>query len=42
MFLVVESGSTKADWKLIGAPVETTFSTKGFNPYFHKERRCFA
>ena len=37
MFLVVESGSTKADWKLIGAPVETTFSTKGFNPYFHKE-----
>ena len=37
MFLVVESGSTKADWKLIGAPVESTFSTKGFNPYFHKE-----
>ncbi len=37
MFLVVESGSTKADWKLIGAPVETTFSTKGFNPYFHKK-----
>lgn len=37
MFLVVESGSTKADWKLVDGSVETSYCTKGFNPYFHTQ-----
>jgi glucosamine kinase len=37
MFLVIESGSTKADWMLIEDGVETSYSTKGFNPYFHSQ-----
>ncbi|MFT5860754.1 MAG: glucosamine kinase [Flavobacteriaceae bacterium] len=35
MFLVIESGSTKADWMLVREGAETSYSTKGFNPYFH-------
>lgn len=38
MFIVVESGSTKADWMVIDGAKETAYSTKGFNPYFHSER----
>jgi N-acetylglucosamine kinase-like BadF-type ATPase len=38
MFIVVESGSTKADWMVIDGEKETVYSTKGFNPYFHSER----
>ena len=37
MFLVVESGSTKADWKLVGSATDTSYCTKGFNPYFHTQ-----
>lgn len=37
MFLVVESGSTKADWMLVNGTKRTPFSTKGFNPYFHSQ-----
>jgi len=37
MILVVESGSTKADWMLVDDSKETVFSTKGFNPYFHSK-----
>lgn len=37
MVLVVESGSTKADWMLVDKGNEATFVTKGFNPYFHKK-----
>lgn len=35
MLLVVESGSTKADWLLVDNGNETVFVTMGFNPYFH-------
>jgi glucosamine kinase len=37
MLLVVESGSTKADWMLVDGANETMFVTKGFNPYFHSK-----
>ncbi len=37
MFLVVESGSTKADWMLIDNDKHSAYSTKGFNPYFHSQ-----
>ena len=37
MLLVVESGSTKADWMLVDNEQETIFVTKGFNPYFHSK-----
>lgn len=37
MILIVDSGSTKADWRLINQLGENLkdFSTMGFNPYFH-------
>lgn len=36
MFLVCDSGSTKADWLLYnGKSVEGPFHSIGFNPYFH-------
>jgi len=35
MLLVVESGSTKADWMLVENGIETVYVTMGFNPYFH-------
>lgn len=38
MFIVVESGSTKADWMLIDGPREVLCCTKGFNPYFHTKQ----
>ena len=37
MLLVVESGSTKADWRLVGNNIARTFETKGFNPLFFDE-----
>ncbi len=37
MLLVVESGSTKADWMLVDNENEKIFVTKGFNPYFHSK-----
>ena len=33
--LIVDSGSTKSDWVLLGLPTQKTFQTKGFNPVFH-------
>ncbi len=38
MFIVVESGSTKADWMVIEDAQETVHSTKGFNPLYHSEQ----
>lgn len=38
MFIVVESGSTKADWMVINGAQEIVHSTKGFNPYFHTKQ----
>ncbi|MES2559265.1 MAG: ATPase [Bacteroidota bacterium] len=37
MKLVVESGSTKADWALVNEAgnISATFDTMGFNPFFH-------
>lgn len=37
MILVVESGSTKADWMLIKNGQNIAYSTKGFNPFFHNK-----
>lgn len=38
MLLIADSGSTKCDWMLIQDNEETlSFSTMGFNPYFHNE-----
>ncbi len=35
MLLIVESGSTKADWMLINEGSAIPYITKGFNPFFH-------
>lgn len=35
MLLIVESGSTKADWMLIKDGCAIPHNTKGFNPFFH-------
>ncbi len=37
MILVVESGSTKADWMLVNSGKEAIYSTKGFNPFYHSK-----
>jgi glucosamine kinase len=37
MILVVESGSTKADWMLIKDAQHIPHTTKGFNPFFHSQ-----
>lgn len=37
MLIVVESGSTKADWMILHNGTETISNTKGFNPYFHSK-----
>lgn len=37
MILVVESGSTKADWMLIKDGQHIPYTTKGFNPFFHNK-----
>lgn len=35
MLLVVDSGSTKTDWRLVGKDgTKMSFETIGFNPYF--------
>lgn len=41
MFIVVESGSTKADWMIIDYLEKTKTKTKGMNPYFHDENMVF-
>lgn len=37
MFVVVESGSTKADWMILKEGQAFTCETKGFNPIFHNQ-----
>ncbi len=37
MIIVVESGSTKADWMLIDQEITFSISTKGLNPLFHSK-----
>lgn len=41
MKVVVDGGSTKADWKMIGTDEITSLTTKGFNPVFHSEEQIF-
>ena len=36
-FIVVDSGSTKADWVVVSEGGSQTHKTQGFNPYFHSE-----
>ena len=39
MFIVADSGSTKADWILAdGKKIIAEFNTMGFNPFFHDEK----
>lgn len=38
IMIVVESGSTKADWMVLTDAGQTQYSTKGFNPRFHSEQ----
>ena len=39
MVIIADSGSTKADWKLISNnKVVKTIRTMGFNPFFHTEK----
>ena len=33
--LIVDSGSTKSDWVVLGMSERETYQTKGFNPVFH-------
>lgn len=42
MLIVVESGSTKADWMILHNGTETISNTKGFNPYFHSKEDILA
>lgn len=35
MKVIVDSGSTKADWKFLSGEEETSLHTMGFNPVFH-------
>ena len=37
MIVVVDSGSTKADWKMINGSEVQSITTMGFNPVFHSE-----
>jgi len=40
MWLVVDSGSTKADWVLVDAAGKRSLTTTmGFNPYFHSPEK---
>ena len=38
MIVVADSGSTKADWKIIDKEETHSFSTMGFNPVFHSDQ----
>ena len=40
MLIIVDSGSTKADWQVINADgTRELHTTMGFNPFFHDEDR---
>ncbi|MCB0584023.1 MAG: hypothetical protein KDD06_01660 [Phaeodactylibacter sp.] len=41
MIVVVDSGSTKADWKMVNNSGTKTISTMGFNPVFHTENKIY-
>jgi len=37
MLLIVDSGSTKTDWKLVDKTFEFSFQTMGMNPFYMKD-----
>ncbi|MDX1940253.1 MAG: hypothetical protein SFU99_06850 [Saprospiraceae bacterium] len=41
MMIVVDSGSSKADWRIIGDQETHSVSTMGFNPVFHSEEYIY-
>ena len=41
MIVVVDSGSTKADWKMVNTAGTQSISTMGFNPVFHSENKIY-
>lgn len=41
MIVVADSGSTKADWKVIENGTTHSFSTMGFNPVFHSDELIY-
>ncbi|MCI5083938.1 MAG: hypothetical protein MRY78_19730 [Saprospiraceae bacterium] len=41
MIVIADSGSTKADWKLIDAEQTSSVSTMGFNPVFHDDQLIY-
>jgi N-acetylglucosamine kinase-like BadF-type ATPase len=41
MIVVADSGSTKADWKILKKDASHSFSTMGFNPVFHSDEIIF-
>ncbi|MCB0558471.1 MAG: hypothetical protein H6573_17850 [Lewinellaceae bacterium] len=41
MVVVVDSGSTKADWKMVNSNGMQSISTMGFNPVFHTENKIY-
>lgn len=41
MIVVVDSGSTKADWRMIHETGIQPLSTMGFNPVFHSENKIY-
>ena len=41
MIVVVDSGSTKADWKMVHDTGVQSLTTMGFNPVFHTENKIY-
>ncbi len=41
MIVIVDSGSTKADWKMVDKSGIQSITTVGFNPVFHDEERIY-
>lgn len=41
MIVIVDSGSTKADWKMISGSQVQSITTMGFNPVFHSEEDIY-
>jgi len=41
MIVVVDSGSTKADWKMVNETGVQSITTMGFNPVFHTENKIY-
>jgi len=37
MIIIIESGSTKIDWRILDGESVKQFITEGFNPYYHKQ-----